>query len=149
LKSQIIKQIKLVYYISAFVALMAGFAIYAFFRNIDNMILFQIFPKPENLNYLYFKVKTDTFWMYLFVFNLPHGLWCFSILLIIRAIWMHDNKWRIFYSGIFITAALSLEIAQLSETMPGTFDVFDLASYVFFAFVESIIFNLFIKRRIF
>jgi hypothetical protein len=144
-----VKRIKLVYYILAIAALLAGIAIYALFRNINDMILFQFFSKPVILDSFHFQVTTDTLWMYLFIFNLPHGLWCFSILLIIRAIWIHNIRWRMFYGGLFIAAAFVIEIAQLSENVPGTFDVFDLASYGFFAFVESIIFNLFIKRRIF
>jgi hypothetical protein len=53
-----------------------------------------------------------------------------------------------FYGGIFIITAMVIEIAQVSQTISGTFDILDLASYGFFAFAESVIFNLFIKRRI-
>jgi len=147
-RNQKINRIKLTYFVSAFAALLAGIAIYAIFRNINNMIVFQFFPKPKFLNSLYFQVNTDVLWIYLFVYNLPHGLWCLSILLIIRAIWMHNNTWRIFYSVSFIAAAIVLEIAQFLEIVPGIFDMLDLASYGFSAFIESIIFNLFTKRRI-
>ena len=92
-------------------------------------------------------VRTDTLLSYLLIFNLPHGLWCLSGLLVIRAIFLTDIKWRAIYAGIFLVIISALEISQLNENRNGTFDVLDLASYGFFAFVESIAYNKFIRRR--
>jgi hypothetical protein len=68
--------------------------------------------------------------------------------LVIRAIWLTNIKWRAIYGGIFIAIISILEISQLSENRYGTFDVLDLASYGIFAFIESITYNKFIKRKI-
>ena len=141
-------RLRLSYCFIAVLAFLGGIAIYIFFRD-HNVVLFQIFPKPTFLAAIpHIPFNTDTIWGYLFVFNLPHGLWCLSGLLVIRAIWLTNIKWRAIYGGIFILAISSLEISQLSEKMQGTFDVFDLTSYGVFAIVESITYNVFVKRRI-
>jgi hypothetical protein len=143
-----IKSFKLGYCFAALTAFLGGVAIYAFFRNIDNIVLFRFFSKPAFLDSPRIPLRTGTIWGYLFVFNLPHGLWCLSGLLVIRAIWLTNTKWRAIYGGIFIAAISSLEIAQLIGNRVGTFDVLDLASYGVSAFVESITYNKFIRRRV-
>jgi len=140
--------IRLVYGLVALVAFLGGVAIYVFFRNIDNIVLFQHFTKPSFLASLHIPLRTDTLWGSLFVFNLPHGLWCLSGLLVIRAIWLVNTKWSAMYGGIFIAAASLLEVSQLSENRHGTFDVLDLAAYGVFAFAESMTYNKFIRRKI-
>ena len=135
-----------VYCVAAFLALFGGIAIYAFFRDL-NILLFQVFTQPSFLEVLHTPARTGSVLMSMLMFNLPHGLWCLSGLLIIRAIWLTNIKWRTIYGGIFIVAASLFELAQLNENDPGTFDVFDLTAYGVFAFAESLIFNILIKRR--
>jgi len=147
-KDILVKKLKQGYFLVALLAFASGVAIYVFFRNIDNMLVFRYFPQPSFLVTLHIPLNTNTVWGYFFVFNLLHGLWCLSGLLIIRAIWLTNVKWRAIYAGTFIAAASFLEIAQLNENNPGTFDVLDLAAYGVFAFMESITYNKFVKRRI-
>jgi len=97
---------------------------------------------------LYVPAKTDSIWSNLLLYNLPDALWCLSGLLLIRAIWLINTRWRAIYVGIFIVIALLFEILQLFGIIHGTFDVLDLAFICFFAFLESVIFYLLIKRRI-
>jgi len=139
------KSFRLVYCLAAFAAFGGGVAIYAFFRNIDYMVIFRYVPKPS---FPTTTLCTDTPWGYIFVFNLPHGLWCLSGLLVIRAVWPTNTKWRAVYGGIFVAAASSVEIMQLGEVMPGTFDLLDLASYGIAAFSESVTYNKFTKRSV-
>jgi len=151
MKEQLYKKIellKLTYYIAAFLALLGGMAIYAFFRDINNMLLFHFFPNSPFLNSLYFPFKADSTWSNVLLYNLTDGLWCLSGLLIIRAIWLTNIRWSTIYGGIFIAMVLSFEALQLSGNIPGTFDVLDLAFMGIFAFLESIIFKLLIRRRI-
>jgi len=143
-----IGRLKLAYYIAAFLTFLGGVTVYAFLRDINNMILFHFFPKIPFLSTLYVPVKTDALWPNIFRNNLPDGLWCLSGLLLVRAIWLHNAKWRAIYGGIFIAIALSFEISQLSGNMPGTFDALDLVFMGLFAFLESIIFNMFIRRNL-
>jgi len=139
---------RLAYCLAALVAFIGGVTIYVLFRSVDNMVLFWHVPQPSFLTAPHIRLGTDTVWGYLFVFNLLHGLWCLSALLVIRAVWLTDTKWRAIYGGIFIAVASILEIAQLSENFPGTFDRLDLASYGIAAFMESIMYKTFTKRRI-
>jgi len=74
--------------------------------------------------------------------------WCLSALLVIRAIWLSNSKWRAVYAGLFLAIAATFEIGQLSENRYGTFDVLDLVSYGVFAFVESMTYNIFTRRRV-
>jgi len=144
----VVRSFRVAYCFGAFAAFLGGVAVYAFFRNLDNIVLFRYFPKPSFLPTPHIPLGTDNPWGYVFVFNLPHGLWCLSGLLVIRAIWLTDTKWRAVYGGAFVAAASSIEVSQLSENLPGTFDVLDLASYGIAAFSESIMYNTFVKRRI-
>ena len=142
------EKIQLIYCFIAFMAFIGGVLIYVFFRDTGNLVVFKFFPKPSFLELLSAPVKPDTLPGYLFVFNLPHGLWCLSGLIVIRVIWLTNFKWRVIYGCIFLVVISALEISQLSAKRNGVFDVFDLASYGFFAFVESLAYNKFIRRRI-
>ena len=135
------------YYFAAFLVFLGGLAVYAFFRNL-NIVLFQIFPKPSFLNMLHFSLRTDSVLVSMLVFNLPDGLWFLSGLLIIRAVWLTNLKWRAIYCGIFSIIALGMEFSQIYKSTPGTFDFLDIAFMAFFAFVESLIFNRFTKPYI-
>ena len=146
-KTNAFTRIKLLYCGAGFAALFSGFAIYAFFRNL-NMILFRFIPKPAFLNTLYIPVKSDSIASSVLLFNLPDGLWFLSGALFIRSLWLANAKWRFIYFGIFVVAALALEMMQIFPAMPGTYDALDILFMGIFAFLESLIFNLFIKRRI-
>ena len=142
-------KIKLAYCFTALAAFAGGVVIYALFRNIDTMVLFRFFPQPSFLAGQRIQLNTDTVWGYLFVFNLLHGLWCLSGLLVIRAVWLTNTKWRAVYGGTFIATASFLEIMQLIGIVPGRFDALDLAAYGVFASIESMTYNKFVKRRIY
>ena len=132
--------------IASFLVFLVGVSIYVFFRNIDNMLIFNFFPKPLFLSSLYISINNDLIWSNMFIYNLPYGLWCLSGLLLVRAIWLHNSKWRKIYSGIFITTVMLYVVLKLPGIIPGTFDIFDLFFMGFFAFLESLIFKMFIRR---
>jgi len=143
-----IRRLKLAYCIAASAAILGGMAIYAFFRNTDNMRLFQYFPKLSFQNSLKISVKPDSIWSNMFIYNLPYGLWCLSGLLFIRAVWLTNTKWRKIYGGIFIAIVMSYVFLKLPGFIPGTFDILDLVFMCLFAFIESIIFIMFIRRTL-
>ena len=140
-------RLKLSYCFAAFLVFLGGAAIYVFFRNHD-VLLFQVFPKPLFLETLRFPVRTNNILMSMFLFNLPDGLWFLSGLLIIRAVWLANHKWRAVYACLFAFIALFMEILQIFENIPGTFDVLDIVFMAFFGFAENVIYNIFAKRRI-
>jgi hypothetical protein len=69
-----------------------------------------------------------------------------SGLLLLRGIWLHNIKWRAIYGGIFIAIVMFYVILKLPGIIPGTFDIIDLVIMGFFAFLESMIFKMFIRR---
>ena len=141
------RRLRLTYGIAAFLAFLAGVIIYVFFRNPD-IVLFQIIPKPAFFTMRNFSVSADTVPMSMLLFNVPDGLWFLSGLLAIRAVWLTNQKWRLIYFVLFMVIAFTMEISQIFEGVAGTFDVFDMVFMAFFAFVESIIFNIFIRRSV-
>jgi hypothetical protein len=143
-----ITRLKLKYFIAAFASLFIGIGIYAFFSNTNNILLFRFFPKLSLLSMLYMPIKKDSIWAYMLLYNLSDGLWCLSALLLIRAIWLANTFWNVIYGCIFFVIAIVFEIAQLAGIIHGTFDALDLVFMSLFAFMESIIFYLFIRRRI-
>ena len=138
-------KLKLTYCFATFIAFMGGVFIYAFFRNTSNMALFSFLPKPSFLNNTVL-LRTESIWVCMFIYNLPYGLWCISGLLFVRAVWMNNEKWRKIYSVIFITLVMIYVLLKIPGIIPGTFDVLDLVFMGFFAFIESLIFKMFIRR---
>jgi len=64
-------------------------------------------------------------------YSLPDGLWIFSYMFIVDAIWDHERNIvsMIFLWGLAILALLS-ECFQYFELIPGVFDWIDMASYI-------------------
>jgi hypothetical protein len=143
-----IRWLKLAYRLAAATVLLGGMAIYFFFRDTKNMLLFRYLPNRSFLNGFYFPLKADSIWSEMFLFNLPYGLWCLSGLLFVRAVWLTDTKWGTFYRAIYIAIVMSYVFLKLPGITPGTFDILDLLFMAFFAFMESIFFNVFIRRKI-
>jgi len=139
---------KLALLIAAITALLGGICIYTFYRNTDNMVIFKFIPKPSFMNIVYTPLQTDSIWVCIFIYNLPSGLWCLSGLFLIRAIWLHNAKWGLIYRSIFIALTMFYVVLKLPGIIPGTFDILDLVLMGFFAFLESIIFYMFIRRNL-
>jgi len=142
------RRLKQAYYIAAIAALFSGMAIYVFFRDSKNMLLFHYLPRWSFMNTLYSPIKSNSIWTDMFIFNLPYGLWCLSGLLFIRAVWLTEKNCRNIYRIVYIAIVMSYVFLKLPGITPGTFDVLDLAFMGSFAFLESIIFNIFVRRRI-
>lgn len=64
-------------------------------------------------------------------YNLPAGLWLFSYMFIIDAIWSDSKSVnRKMFIWILPAVALLSELMQIFGLCPGTFDIFDLLSYL-------------------
>jgi len=132
---------------AALLCFLGGLSIYLFFRN-RNIVFFKLIPKSSLLDTFYLPVGTDPLFMSMLLFNVPDGLWFLSGLLAIRAIWLTNKKWRSIYFCLFSAIAVLMETLQISDFFPGTFDVLDLVIMAFCAFVESITFNMLMRRRV-
>ena len=114
------------------VALTIGGLIYIRYRS-ESLLMFTWFHDLDLSDYIneiraYKSHNGLTSWM---VFSMPAGLWLFSYLLIIDSIWGKET--RLFYSYFILIlpiAALTSELLQYLNVLPGTFDYLDMLSYV-------------------
>jgi hypothetical protein len=140
------KKIRAFYGLLSILSLIAGIAIYLLFRNLNNMLLFSWIPKPEflksNLILLNSSILTN-----ILKYNLPDMLWFISAILFLRFIWFYKFKEQTVYIICFYAIGFIFEISQLSEKIPGTFDWLDLIFLCIGAFVEGLLYKIFITRR--
>ena len=127
-------------------SLLSGMAVYFLFRN-TAMLLFAWFPKLAWLNRVYIRLNPkENIFLSIALYSIPDGLWLLSGLCGIRALWWSDQKTGGVYAAGFCLLALCFDTLQMVDSVPGTFDVIDLAVLVFFAFLEGAMFRCFIKR---
>ena len=77
-----------------------------------------------------------------FLYSLPDGLWLFSYLSVLLAVW--DNvisKHNIHWLLLVPMVAIFSEIGQLFEIVSGTFDIFDLLFYLLGTVLPILIFT--------
>jgi hypothetical protein len=120
--------------------------IYLFFRNL-NVLIFEMIPQPEFLKNVYIPVK-HSFFSSILLYNLPDALWFLSGILFLRFLWFNSKKWQGIYILCFYGMAVIFEISQLSENIPGTFDWLDLLFMGITAFVEGLLYKIFLRRRL-
>lgn len=66
-----------------------------------------------------------------FLYSLPDGLWLFSYISFLLIIWDNKvSKKNIFWILLLPIIAVSSELAQFMEIIPGTFDIVDLIFYI-------------------
>jgi hypothetical protein len=138
--------IRRLYGIASLSALVGGLAIYFFFRN-RNVVLFAWLTKLPVLDYFLIPLKPSAFASFL-RYNLPDMLWFLSGVLLLRCLWAGHWKEQTVYITVFYVIVLTIEISQLGDNVPGTFDPFDLLFMGITALFEGVIYNSFIKRRI-
>jgi len=136
------RNLRLVYGISSLAALSIGFLCYYFFRD-SNLIFYNMFNINITHNNLY---VPGNFLSYFLKYNLCDGLWLFSGILLLRFIWFGNPGIGNYYIIIFICAALLLELLQIMEYVPGTFDILDMLTMAIFALLERCIY-FYTKRR--
>lgn len=138
-----IKNVKLTYFLLSAFALSAGFFCYYLFRS-SNILLINILDLKltfKNLNI------TENYFSYFLKYNLCDGLWILSGILFLRFIWFDNRVICKYYIVVFIGIALLLELLQLIDNIPGTFDITDMLTMASFALLEQCLNNFFTKQR--
>lgn len=64
------------------------------------------------------------------VYSLPDGLWLFSYIILMGAIWAFDMHKSLLCSSPLIVIAIGSELLQIPHIVKGTFDVIDLLCYI-------------------
>jgi hypothetical protein len=109
------------------IPLVTGTAIYLLFRNLP---LFSFVDLSSPL----LNPEIVPGWVR---FHLPDFLWAYSFSFIFLAIWK-EGIVLIFWLVAAFVLSVALEVAQLSENLPGTFDWIDLVAYTL-GFLTSIL----------
>lgn len=77
-----------------------------------------------------------------FLYSLPDGLWLFSYLSILLAVWDNTiSKHNVLWFLLVPSVAVFSEIGQLFSIVPGTFDLIDLIFYIVGTVLPIIIFT--------
>jgi len=140
------KRIRLIYGLLSLAVLFAGIVIYLLFRYLNNIVLFTWISKPEFLKTVLVPLKPSVLANFL-KYHLPDTLWFVSAILFLRFLWFYKAKTQTAYIVCFYGIGLVIEISQLSEKVPGTFDLLDLFFMGIGAFVEGLLYKFIIIRR--
>jgi len=126
-------------------ALSLGFLVYYCFRSGD-MLIHQWFDfLPRNTATIAF--SHPSVFIDFVRYNLPDGLWLLSGLLFLRVVWHEQMETFLIYRRCFLYLAFLLEMAQVFNSVPGTFDIFDVVTMGSFALLESIVYRVYLIGR--
>ena len=128
-------------------SLFGGIALYLMLRS-SGLLVWTVFPKPAFWNEyaVVTSVEKGSFLSAL-VYHGTDGLWLLSGIFLIRAIWPMQTKICTAYIAVLCFIGILFEIGQYYKIVSGTFDFFDILTYLSVALAECICFKLFIKRR--
>ncbi len=113
--------------------LFLGGIIYLGWRS-GNLVMFQLLEQCGMIDILIpIRELGNTYslfdWM---LYSMPDGLWLFSYMFIIDAIWNnHKNILRLLFLWSLPIIAIMSELLQYVSIIPGTFDIVDLLCYIF------------------
>lgn len=104
-----------------------GIFIYLFFRD------FEFCGSCGN----YFPIFKQHFYIPSFIlYNLPDGLWMYSLIWILIIIWRFAfSIWLWIYLFIAFILSIVLEFGQAVDQIPGTFDLLDIYTYIVAFFI--------------
>jgi hypothetical protein len=136
-----------VYGIFSLLSLILGMCIYLFFRDLNNMIFFRLIQQPEFAKTVLIPLEPSIF-SYVLKYNFPDMLWFLSGILLMRFIWFSNYRVQKIYVFCFYGVGLTYMLCKISKKFPGTFDVLDLIFMGIVAFVEGLLYNIFVRRKI-
>jgi hypothetical protein len=134
-------RIRLTYAGCSLLALLAGIVVYAFFRDTAPAVLERL--RGQIPGHVPANVPKGSIGA-IFLGSAPSGLWLLSGILLIRSVWIGEAKWCGRYVLCLCALAILFEALQVSEYIPGTFDLFDMTALSLAAVFEGIVYTFFI-----
>lgn len=107
------------HYFIATLLIIAGALVYVLFR--EPVFFTHAFVDESALPVI---SLPDNVWNYALRYLLPDALWCSALLIYAETIQNSVVKW------IAVSIPFVMELAQMSECVPGTFDIVDLTIYI-------------------
>jgi len=141
------KKLRGAYALLSALFLIMGMCIYLLFRDLTNIIFFVWMPKPESVGNITVHLPPSIFSNVL-RHNLAGMFWFVSGILFFRFVWFHRAKTQRAYIWGFYGLGVILEASQLSEKIPGTFDLLDLLFMGIGALVEGLLYRFLLIRRL-
>lgn len=136
----------------AFISIITGGLIYILFRT-DSLVMFGWFEQIRISEFIY-NLRNAQLFPHISSFKtlintIPGGLWTFSYTSFLLFIWNLEitNRNIIYFISVPI-AAVASEILQLTGLIPGTFNYFDIISYIAGTILPLIIHLRKIKNKI-
>lgn len=128
-----------------FLPLLTGTVIYLLLR-CDSIILFKWFDSillTKSIDYfraffLPYRSHIPS-WV---TYSLPDGLWGYALLSTLLIIWRNDFNILRIWICIAIFAGPFLELMQYKNYLPGTYDLIDIFTYLFFSSLSILVFKL-------
>jgi hypothetical protein len=121
-------------------ALLGGLALYFFFRS-KNLLFFRWFGTPAFVREQPVQDVAGRWFSTVLAYNIPDGLWLLSGILFIRVLWFTDRRMSDVYALVFCALGFVLELLQLHERVPGTFDAGDMLCMAIAVMVERVAFK--------
>lgn len=121
--------------------LLIGCMPYLFFRRRSLQIFEWIRKTGIDPNKFCYHLNTKSTFANYIVFSLPTGLWILSLSIILGVIWADKSDQFTFYLTLFVFVAISYEVMQYYQILPGTFDSIDLITIVAFYFIGIILYK--------
>jgi len=128
-----------IYFAISLFTLLCGVAIYPLFRG-PNLLVWGILPRPAFWGSWQMPYPKGGLASVL-AGSGPDCLWFLSGILFLRFIWFYRTKIQKGYILFFYGIGAVIEIIQLSEKIPGTFDLLDLFFMGIGAFLEALLHN--------
>lgn len=122
------RKLRVLTLIIGLLSIILGGSIYLFFRS-ETLLMFG-WLKSMGIYDAISAMRTETCdggWL---IYSLPDGLWLFSYILIMSALWSFDVRKTMLYSAPLVIIAIGSELLQLPHLISGTFDVIDLLCYI-------------------
>ena len=104
--------------------LLLGILIYLLFRP-DNLIYNNFFSSPIKLS-----IEINSKLINFLIYSLPNGLWSLSYSQLIFHIYKVKSLKTILLSSVMVFLGISIEILQIQGFINGTFDFYDIFSYI-------------------
>ena len=137
---------RMAYGLASVLFLVAGVGIYFLFRDLGGLLFFTWVPSLEFVGSVHVRLPPSALANTL-THNTAGMFWIVSGILFFRFLWFHRPRAQGIYIACFCLIAAGLETAQLSARVSGTFDPLDLVFMGAGAFVESLVYNVIVRRK--
>jgi len=127
--------------------LLMGMLVYFLFRDTGSLVAFAWLPRPVFAGSPVIQLPPSAL-SNIVMHNLAGMLWLVSGILFFRFVWFRKPREQKIYIGCFCGVAALLEVGQLSQRIPGTFDARDLLFMGLGAFVEGALHKIFVERKV-